>query len=471
MKGIAARAPLLPGISQFDVDFVIPRAGVDLPVGIDPFLLYKSRDPRLRELHRQLLDAFNAGIDATRRKDIGAARTLLDYPEVSEIGFGYAAGGKRGSGVGPRLTELIVDTLTHSPALQERGVRHVEEMQLVSTGIGPDRVSDIAANILKDFLIRYTQQQCEIWDIPLMAGVPIAHVYNHDGHRWDDGYFDLPISPADQRPILLVPRRIVRALPWINYDDFLRTELRPYLAARRQAARHDVSTRNDDGTPPGVSKTSVVTLTRADIGFVERYVRAKEQSSAEAQPTFEYLDADACLEADRLREALSALSPGREDAATYQRLVLEILNFLFNPDLIDGEPEVRTIDGTERRDIIFVNDSDDTFWDYVRNDHGSFLVMFEAKNVAELDMAALNQTATYLGDRLGRFGVIITRNSVAEGIQRKAISIWNDSGAQRKVILVLSDADIGELLTIRCKGRSPSNRLRDHYRRFRQRAQ
>ena len=54
--------------------------------------------------------------------------------------------------------------------LQKHGVRHVEEMQLLASHIGPDRVSDIAANVLKQFLIEYTQRQAGIWQIPLRAG-------------------------------------------------------------------------------------------------------------------------------------------------------------------------------------------------------------------------------------------------------------------------------------------------------------
>ena len=63
------------------------------------------------------------------------------------------------------MTTLILETLQGSPGLQERGVRHVEEIQLLSAGIGPDRVSDIAANVLKRFLIGYTQRQCDIWNL------------------------------------------------------------------------------------------------------------------------------------------------------------------------------------------------------------------------------------------------------------------------------------------------------------------
>ena len=67
MGGSGPRSPLLPGVSQFEVDFVIPRVGIDLPLGIDPFLLFKSRDREYAKLHDLVLGVFNAGIGALRR--------------------------------------------------------------------------------------------------------------------------------------------------------------------------------------------------------------------------------------------------------------------------------------------------------------------------------------------------------------------------------------------------------------------
>jgi hypothetical protein len=424
------RAPLLPGISQYEVDFVIPRIGIDLPLGIDPFLLFKSRDPELRRLHQLVLEAFNAGIEAIRHGSSGEARQLLDFPEVNAIGFGYSRDAKRGSGVGSYLAGLIIETLKGSPGLQERGIKHIEEMQLVSAGIGADRISDIAANILKKFFVDYTQRQCALWKIPLQSGVPVSHIYSPASYSWEDSYEDLPVSPINGMPILLVPRRIVRALPWINYDDFLRTEFTAYLEARRASARRAGRRGNanlqTDPAPQTSGKTEVITVTRSDIGLIDRYVRSREQRSNEAVPAFDYLDEDACREATALKEKLKAISPGREQAEEYQKLILEILNFLFSPELIDGIPEVRTRDGTERRDIIFTNDSDESFWDYVRTTHDGIFLMFEAKNTQTLELAAINQTATYLGDRIGRLGVIVTREAPPETIQRKAFAVWND---------------------------------------------
>lgn len=469
MSSSDPRAPLLSGVSQYDVDFVIPRVGIDVPVGIDPFLLYKSRDPEYRQLHGQLLEAFSAGILAVRRGMLHEAGRILDFPEVSAIGLGYTQGSKRGSGLGTHLSGLIIETVIGSPSLQERGIRHIEEMQLVSAGIGPDRVSDISANILKSFLIEYTQRQCGIWGLPVKKGVPVQHIYDLSSQEWRDSYEDLPVSPVDGSAILLVPRRIVRTLPWINYDDFIRTEFSAYLSAKRQAARQtpkdtDEGERRQSHTK---DKQRVVTLTRSDISLVERYVRSREQLASDARPALDYITEDACKEAEALKKKLGAIQPGREQAAEYQRLVLEIVNYLFNPELIDGQPEVRTIDGTERRDIIFTNDSDESFWDYVRTTHDSILIMFEAKNTNELGLPEINQTATYLGDRIGRLGIIVTRQTPLETVRRKIFSVWNDSAPHRKVILTLSDDHLRELLDLRCRDLSPTKWMQSHYRKFR----
>jgi hypothetical protein len=463
-----ARAPLLRGVSQYEVDFVIPRKGIDLPLAIDPFLLFKSRDPEYRALHDLVLNVFNAGIRAVNAGQLDGARTILTFPEVAEIGLGYSSSSRRGSGVGTYLTELIIETLLGSPQLQQRGVRHVEEMQLLSAGIGPDRVSDIVANILKSFLVDYTQRQCAIWGLEVKSGVPLPHVYNHSAGSWEDIHTDLPVSDADGRPILLVPRRVVRVLPWINYDDFVRTEFAAYLAARRVALRSSrkemVGERNGEKKS---GKVDVVTVTRGDLALVERYVKARESQADGARPSLDYVDEDACVQGDALKLRLRNIPIGRDDAAAYQRVVLEILNYLFSPELIDGQLEVRTVDGTERRDIIFTNDSDESFWAYLRNAHDNLLVMFETKNMDQIDIAAVNQTATYLGDRIGRLGVIVTRHEIPESIRRKIFSVWNDSGSGRKVILTLTDDQLCELITWRCKDRSPTEWMQKHYRALR----
>lgn len=456
---------LLKDISQFEVDFVIPRVGSDLPLWIDPFLMYKSRDSELSKLHSALLTAFNYGIKLISEKKFREAENYFRFPEVKEIGFGYSKGNKSGDGVGEYLASLIINSLNDSPNLLKRGMKHIEEMQLISVGIGVDRISDTTANLIKLPLINYTQTQCKIWGIKLYKDVPIENVFDYETGKWFDGYFDLPLSPFNQEPLIFVPRRIVRTLPWINFEDYRRMEFSAYLRAKRTKRKLKLIEKELSSSAKQ-DKPEIALISRREVERIDRYITKKEETASEAQPSNSYINQDKiCPESEALKLKLQNLKAGQKDATAYQYLVLEILNFLFNPELIDGKPEVKTIDGTERRDIIFTNDSDQTFWSYLRTEHSSIFIMFEVKNTSEIINNYLNQTATYLGDRLGRLGFIVTRNPLEEAQQRKAFSIYNEP--PRKIILALSDININNMLDMKCEGKNPMRYIQTLYRTFR----
>ena len=61
--------------TQGEVDFVIPQLDEDLPLCIDPFLLYKSRDDKLRTLHNQLLSLFDNAIGLFRERNAANSRS------------------------------------------------------------------------------------------------------------------------------------------------------------------------------------------------------------------------------------------------------------------------------------------------------------------------------------------------------------------------------------------------------------
>lgn len=449
--------------SQTDVDFVIPDLTQDLRLAIDPFLLFKSRSPEYVAAHDSILAVFNEAILRFGRSDVTGASDLIHFPEVNEIGFGYTKGGIGGSGLGTHLNELVLQTLGASPALVERGVRHVEEMQLVSLGIGPDRVSDIAANILKQFLITYTQQQAELWKIPVEKGVPVHNVFDFEAQKWVDGYYDLPLNSASEpaRAILLVPRRIVRTLPWINFEDYQRLEFGLFLRAKE--IRRVLKKGPSSARP---RKEEIVAVTRREVHRIDHYVDAKERDAARAQP--EPLGPEAaeiCEHSDHLTRRLQDLAPGPAGATEYQDLMFIILNFLFEPDLIEGIPQNRTEHGTEIRDIIYTNDSDKPFWDFVRNKHGNLSVVFELKNTEELDNDDINQLAGYLGDAIGYVGLLLSRLSWEDKRRLKAMS-WYNKGSPHRVIVHLSDEQVIRMLQMKCAGKDPTAIVRLAYQDF-----
>jgi hypothetical protein len=106
------------------------------------------------------------------------------------------------------------------------------------------------------------------------------------------------------------------------------------------------------------------------------------------------------------------------------------------------------------------------FWDYLRNEHAEIFLMVETKNGDSLQTPDLNQTATYLGDRIGRIGFIATRQPPREAQQKKLYSIYNDS-QPRKVILILADSDLNTMLDMKAKGKEPTRYIQNLYRTFR----
>ncbi len=364
--------------------------------------------------------------------------------------------------MGPHLNTLLLRTLGESPALVKRGVRHVEEMQLVTLGINADRVSDIAANLLKGFLINYTQRQAEQYGIPLTPGVPIAHVFDYDEWEWRDDYYDLPVNPVDplKRGILLVPRRIVRALPWINFEDYQRLEFGMFLRARRTAR----VMKSGASTAPRLTKADIVSVTRREVERIDHYVNAKELDGNRADPELLVTATpDFKQQCERLIEELRALQPGQKDAYRYQDLMFRVLNLLFEPDLLEGQSQVRTEHGTEIRDLVYTNDSDKRFWDYVRNQHQSLTVVFECKNTDHVDTGDIDQLASYLGDALGYFGIMLCRKPLEDKRRLKCIS-WYNRGVPRRVIVALADEDMERMLQIRALGKDPLQVLRSKYR-------
>ena len=157
-------------------------------------------------------------------------------------------------------------------------------------------------------------------------------------------------------------------------------EFSTYLRAKRVRGRF-LRSKGNVANLTKLRKKEVISITRNEIERIDHYVSQKEENAVKAQPSISYLDdKDRCVEVEALKNRLRAISIGAKDATAYHRVILEILNFLFNPELINGELEVRTVDGTERRDIIFTNDSDKSFWSYLRTEHSAVFLMFEVKN-------------------------------------------------------------------------------------------
>ncbi|MBA2669658.1 MAG: hypothetical protein H0U67_04740 [Gemmatimonadetes bacterium] len=459
-------------IRQSDVDFVIPNLKEDLRLYVDPFLFYKSRNPAFQAVHAVLRRFFEVAIDQIRQGTPEIARRMMSFPEVDETMLGHSKGSHRGRGMGKERGEVIHKEIVNNPDIQERGIRHLAEMQLLIAGVGPDLISDMCTNIAKPFFVDYTQRQCDIHGIPLEAGLCLKHVFDWEELDWDDAHVELPVNPLTEKPILLVPRAVVRKFVEIDYEDFwdrLYRYILREIEVRKSVqvlGREPKITWKEINEKYGFCKQAVIRVLHEEPDLRHEYVDEKEKTSIEVP---EPVDITEIAGADRektpveeLVAELGKIRPGNKDAKKYEALLVRILTRLFWPSLQDPHPQVSTVDGREIIDITFYNAADHGFWKDIKDRHGSTMVVVELKNMEDLSNEEYFQISARLDSKRGMFGILVARKKDRLDVQRAHRRLNHES----KVILTLTDDDLVRMLTDVAQGLSATMYLRGLYRKL-----
>ena len=435
--------------TQDDVDFAIPRLREDIPLYIDPFLLWNSAKPEYRDLHERLISFFQLLSYQVRAGDIyRAAELLAGCEEQRALGLGYAVGTKKGTNIGPKLIAEIIRVHAEVPQLQSGNLRHIEELQLVVPGLAEDRISDTAISVTKDFFIDYTANQARRRRVPTRAA-RVGNIYDPAHQTWVPAApADLPFNPTDNSPILLAPLDLLRHLPWINYGDYYRSSYAAKVAPADSRGRR-------------VAKAAVLAYNARNYVEVDRYVADKERTAENCKPDPLFKPLAAATLTSKFK-SIRALPTGSSEKADrkFEDLATDLLSSLLYPILEFAETRVRTVSGAHVRDLIFYNDGKTDFWTDLRDRYEARQPVFELKNVRALETEHVNQLYRYLDEEFGRFGVLVTRNPTPRAIERNVVDLHS---SKRISIVCLDDRDIELMLAMLDSGRDPTDVLKKKF--------
>jgi hypothetical protein len=201
----------------------------DLPLFIDPFLLFNSKRPEYRQLHDELIRYL---VFLRDKADAGAVsdallRAWYCFPEVKQTWLGFSVGGNRGSGLGIDFARALHENLHRlfSEFGAEKVTRgsHLEKLCLIREGVGRDNISDFVTNLIKDFLCAYTERFATSHlksDQVRLVWVQNA-VFNYESQTWESKKRTLPWIDGDH--VILCPKDLLtRDETWINKNDLLR---------------------------------------------------------------------------------------------------------------------------------------------------------------------------------------------------------------------------------------------------------
>jgi hypothetical protein len=428
---------------QEDVDFAIPFLDEDIPFYIDPFLLWKSPSLQDNSLHLALINSINYLGSQYLKGEMDCIKTLIECSECSEIGLGMSKT-RKGKRFSEKTAIEILSLYKNIPQIQKSGFIHFEEIHFLVNNIAEDRVCDITASIIKSFLIDYTLENCEKHSIPIEK-VEIQ-CFDYKNNKINNESTFLPINPNNKAPIILVPRRWLRKTNYLNFTNYCNDYYVPQI--QKSDKKQD--------------RVSILLYNRNNYDVVQTYVKIKERQQADCKndPLFQQIPV---LSSKKKLSSIIKLPVGKEDNANkkYEDNLCVLLASLLYPDLDFAQEQSRTISGASIRDLVFYNNCSNDFLREIYEKHDCRQIVFELKNVKEMNNDHVDQLNRYLHDTFGRFGILFTRNQPPLKVVRNTVDLWS---GHRKCIIILTDADLKLMRTVfESKNRAPIEVIEKKY--------
>jgi DNA-binding NarL/FixJ family response regulator len=162
---------------------------------------------------------------------------------------------------------------------------------------------------------------------------------------------------------------------------------------------------------------------------------------------------------EEYREQLDSLGSGKKDTPIFYELISDILQLLFHPDLVNPEPGLYPYDLQATR-LVFRNQTKDhEFWMDAREKHLAKYVSVDIYN-SQMQGDFIPKLGGYLSGTHGMLGLIIAKNMPKPNLFELSVALFEN---EQKVLLLLTENDILDMLRYKAGGINPACRLQDLY--------
>lgn len=474
-----------------------------------------------KELHSALLLAEDENFEKRETLDI------VKMSEPSEFRLGARKHSSSGRGAGGH--DSLAGIKLPVPKIKGPWDAGVTRRFLRQLGAF-DRISDMTCVALKEPLIQYTQSVARRHGITMQATKVSNLQWDRVTKKWRDGIRELPVDERGN-PIVLVPEMLISGRSTQAGSDFRESEFVEFLTKlllRAGVGQVDSGARLSYDLVIDLAVTSSTTLNIVEckkrvpqtisrleefIGQIKLYAASAKRGSyagLEQRLTLatpgklatahrQYLSSHGisvwdgpwiyhqaslvglqdeaerfvgdvglteATEAVAFGERLSGLAPGRENWTLYQRLCQDIFEYLFCPPLRTPIRESRNESRVNRRDFILPNYTQHGYWEFLRKEYRADYIVVDPKNYSgRIGKERVLQVANYLQRHgTGLFGIIACRN----GIDRAALHTIREQWILHdKMIIVLQDTDLLQMLTDAAFGNDPVELIRQKIEDFR----
>jgi hypothetical protein len=387
-----------------------------------------------------------------------AEMLLRTLREPNETHLGLSKGKSRGHALGTESAHDVWRALSQSEAARSGLLKDLEDTILMIEGISTDIVSDIATNIIREPLIRYTQEACEYYEIPMENEVSTGPLWNPTRREWFVRFDRLPIAGGGR--LLLVPKAIVRRHLEYEADEYYRHFLLEHLREVELEANSALVELLKNGRLRVTKKALIqkygsgkAAIVRETLKYPEALARYKRAKQDEPHPplTHEQIaeaESDQPPDWDGLLAGVMSLPTGEEESNEYEKTVEALLTALFYPALTNPVPQHKIHQGRKRIDITYTNMGPSGFFHWLLANYPASHVFVECKNYGrDVGNPELDQLAGRFSPSRGKFGLMVCRafNNKELFMARCRDTALDDRG----FIIPLDDGDLTELVNRR----------------------
>jgi hypothetical protein len=443
------------GRTQPSLDFVDVDITGDVKIFIDPPALRLVPSEWGDECVFLIQNFFQTVLQAIKDgRDDYAKKLLRSLREPNETHLGLSKERARGRALGYESAVGVYDALSRSEAAKSGLLEDLEDTILMVDGIDKDIVSDMTTNIIRGLLIKYTNQICPLYGIPLVMGVDSGPLWNPIERGWFSQLISLPIA---ERKILLVPKAIVRKRMDYDASEYYTDYILEYLMEEEKAANTELvrllkkgGTRvykKDLKKKYGMGKEVIVRETLKNPELLDEYRRDKRK---EPEPPLNHLqiaevEGTRPPEWDSLLRSVLMLNPGRDDAGKYEKAIESLLTAVFYPALTNPQVQYPIHEGRKRIDITYTNIGERGFFRWLSLHRSASHIFIECKNYkGEVGNPELDQLSGRFSPSRGQVGFLVCRSFDDKELFLKRCR--DTAYDTRGFIIPLDDGDLEELV-------------------------
>lgn len=188
----------------------------DLPLFIDPFLLFASDKQEYQQQHDKIVSHLiflkEVAIEQGKPENLD----LFKFPEIKQNWLGLCKYGNEGKGLGAKFAKNVISAFNgfYSNFGEETvsSATHIEKLTLVGAGIGKDFISDFTTNLMLEYLLEYTEKFATKYLQPYQKkAFSIRCKFDENYRVWCPRTFELPYFFHEKNGdfILLTPLDIL----------------------------------------------------------------------------------------------------------------------------------------------------------------------------------------------------------------------------------------------------------------------